>query len=131
MRNALWVGAGSALGGATRYGLTALSLWLAGPPFPWGTLAANVLGALLLGVLAGVFRVGGRFHLPGEAHLFLTAGFCGGLTTFSFLSWQALLLAGRGDWAAAGGYLGATAVLGLGAVWAGYAAGARLSAGRA
>lgn len=124
MRNALWVGIGSALGGAARYGLTDLALRLTNPFFPWGTLAANVVGSLLIGVLAGLLRPAGRIQLPQEAWLFLATGFCGGLTTFSFLSWQVLLLAGRGDWTAVVGYVGVTAVLGLGSVWGGYRAGA-------
>lgn len=48
--------------------------------FPWGTLAVNVAGSLLLGVLVGLDRTG---ELTGRAYVVLGAGFCGSFTTFS------------------------------------------------
>lgn len=107
----LAVGAGSAVGGTLRY---ALALLL--PPrlghLPWHTLLANVLGALLLGLLSGW----AQRHAP-QPHLqaFLTVGLCGGFTTFStlmnehytlhaqqfsLLAWGYLLLTLLGGWAA-------------------------------
>lgn len=121
----LWAGLGSALGGLLRYGLTDLALRTIGPPFPWGTLTANVLGALLIGLLAGWLRAEGAPRLSAEAQVFLMGGFCGGLTTFSFLSWQVLFLAQLGAWGSVAAYLALTAGLGLGAVLLGYRLGAR------
>ena len=49
----LWVALGGAIGSMGRYGL---GLWLARHEgFPWGTLAANILGSFIIGVCAGFF----------------------------------------------------------------------------
>ncbi|MBB3227481.1 CrcB protein [Luteibacter sp. Sphag1AF] len=54
------------------------------PNVPLGTLAANLVGALLMGVTLGVFE---HFQaLPLEARLMVATGFLGGLTTFSTFS---------------------------------------------
>jgi CrcB protein len=77
--NWLAVIAGSAVGGALRYGV---SLAFARPAsgFPWATFVVNVTGALALGFLA-------RYFAPPNGtqalFLFLTVGLCGGYTTFS------------------------------------------------
>lgn len=54
------------------------------PTVPLGTLAANLVGGLLMGVVLGVFD---HFQtLPPELRLFAATGFLGGLTTFSTFS---------------------------------------------
>jgi CrcB protein len=62
--------------------------------FPWGTLAVNVLGCLLIGLLVGLFEVRGR--LAPETRTFVLVGLLGGFTTFSSLGLEsfALLRAG-------------------------------------
>ena len=73
------VGSGSFLGGAARYVVSLLMKNL-GKSFPWATLAANLLGCLLIGCLWGLFSRGAN---EGSSWaLFLTVGFCGGFTTF-------------------------------------------------
>ena len=68
---------GGALGATLRYLLE--TLFSAGRTFAWGMLAANALGSMALGlVLANV--------PPGPLQVFLGAGFCGALTTFSSYS---------------------------------------------
>jgi CrcB protein len=73
--------AGGALGALCRYGLgVAGGRWL-GAGFPWGTLAANMIGCFLIG--AG-FGLAGRVQWFGpEIRLFFMTGFLGALTTFS------------------------------------------------
>jgi protein CrcB len=87
------VAAGSALGGVVRFAAVNLSVYSIPPPFPWGTLAVNVIGSLIIGWLAGWSRAEGRHYLSPEARLFLMVGFCGGLTTFSFFAGRLLLSA--------------------------------------
>ena len=69
----------------------ALLRWLFGilfnpllPVLPLGTLAANLLGGFVIGAAMGVFAQ--YQSLPPEVRLFVTTGFCGGLTTFSTFS---------------------------------------------
>ena len=68
--------------------------------FPIGTLLANILGSLLIGVCAGMFE-GDQKGRP--AALFLMIGFCGGFTTFSAFSLQSLDLMQQQAWLKAGG----------------------------
>jgi CrcB protein len=83
-------------------GLGALLRWLLGdrlnpliPTLPLGTLAANLLGGLLVGVAVAYFgRHGG---LSPELRLFVVTGFLGGLTTFSTFSAEVVTLLLRGE----------------------------------
>ncbi len=74
------VGFGAFAGALLRWGFgIALNPFL--PALPLGTLAANLLGGFVIGAALGVFN---QFQsLPPELRLFVTTGFCGGLTTFS------------------------------------------------
>jgi fluoride exporter len=58
--------------------------------FPWGTIVVNILGSFLLGIFFGIFERGNI--LSQEWRVFLTIGFCGGLTTFSTVSNDAFIL---------------------------------------
>lgn len=92
------VAAGSAIGGFARYLTTvAVGLWL-GVRFPWGTLAVNVLGASLAGVLVGLMSPA----MSGTGFWFLVIGVCGGYTTVSSFSLQTLELLRRRRLVAAG-----------------------------
>ena len=56
----LWVACGSAIGGALRYWCSGLVARTIGETFPWGTLAVNVVGSLLLGLFVAVTSPDGR-----------------------------------------------------------------------
>jgi CrcB protein len=109
----LIVFAGAGAGGAARY---ALGLWIermAGTGFPWGTLAINVTGSLILGfAYAWLEGIGAS----PEWRLLLGIGFCGGYTTFSTFSWESVRLIQGGAWGAAAAYVVASVVLSLAAV---------------
>lgn len=60
-----------------------------GRRFPWGTLIINITGSLLLGVIIGLALNG---HLSPSIKLILGTGFCGGYTTFSTVSFEAVRL---------------------------------------
>ena len=81
MGQIVWIGAGAALGANARY---FISLWLAGklgPAFPYGTLAVNASGSLLLGFLVAA---GSHYlALSPQLRLLLMVGFLGSFTTFS------------------------------------------------
>ena len=112
------VGVGSLVGGVLRYGL---STWvhrvLDNPWFPYGTLAVNVLGCLVIGFLAGLAET--RTAFTSEARLFLFVGILGGFTTFSSFALETFSLARDTQNVAALINIGLQLILGLLAVWVG------------
>ncbi len=112
--NYLIVFLGAGIGGAMRHGVNVAALRLLGAGFPWGTLAINVAGSFVMGLVAEYFAL--KSGLPQQWRLFLTTGVLGGFTTFSAFSLEVALLYERGELMSAGLYvLGsvALAVLGL------------------
>lgn len=101
--NVLAVGIGAALGAIARW---LLGIWLnhATSALPWGTLAANLGGAYLIGLALGCFLL--FPETPGWMRLLLTTGFLGGLTTFSTFSAETVGLIERGEILLAIGYSG-------------------------
>lgn len=97
----LAIGIGAAIGAWLRWGL---SLWLnAGEGrFPYGTLAANLIGAYFAGLLFAWFAQ--TPDLSPAWRLFAITGLLGGLTTFSTFSLEAMQWIQRGDLAAALGH---------------------------
>jgi CrcB protein len=113
---AIAVGLGGAVGALLRYGLVSLVHARTTSPFPWGTLAVNLLGAFLLGV---VYAALDRGHLPQELQAHLAVGLLGSFTTFSTFSLDALRLLESGAWLRAGAYLLGSVGLGLAFVYLG------------
>ena len=112
------VALGGAIGAGCRHLVNLGSLRLFGPTYPVGTLTVNVVGGLLMGLLAGYFAL--RYTGGGqELRLFLATGVLGGFTTFSAFSLDALLLWERGDVVAAVVYVLLSVVLSIGALAAG------------
>ncbi len=72
---------GGALGTIARYLLGGWISRITGPAFPYGTLAVNVSGCLVVGLLAGMAQK--KMLLNSDLKLLLMAGFCGAFTTFS------------------------------------------------
>ena len=94
--------AGGALGAAGRYHLGRLAFHLGGTGFPYGTLAANLLGGMLMGVLVGFLARSDFVSEPWR--LLLGVGLLGGFTTFSAFSLEVVNMVERGDWGMAVGY---------------------------
>ena len=113
MTSYLLVALGGGLGAMARHGLGQASLRAFGPGFPVGTMAANVLGGLLMGLLAGWLATvdGGR-----ELRLLLGVGLLGGFTTFSAFSLDAMLLIEKGQWGLAALYIGGSVLLSVAAL---------------
>lgn len=117
-----WVAVGGALGAVARYGLsTAFAGTTAALRFPWPTLGINVAGCFLIGLVAALWSR--QPALSPAAGTFLTAGVLGGFTTFSAFGLETLAMLRRGDLAPAAGYVAASVLLGLLAVWLGTRAG--------
>jgi CrcB protein len=98
------VGVGAALGAWLRWGL-GVALNSALPHLPLGTLAANLIGGLLIGVAVELFTL--HPVLAPEIRLFVITGLLGGLTTFSTFSAETVALLQRGQWAWALALIGA------------------------
>src|SRR5436305_12865865 len=84
MPNLILVMLGGAAGAGLRYEVGRLTLGQFGPGFPWGTLAVNLVGGLLMGLLAGALTGIGMTSRP--AWMVLRVGVLGGFTPFSALS---------------------------------------------
>ena len=117
MKDLLLIGLGSCLGGMARH-LVGLGARHWGLASLWGTLAVNLLGCLLIGLLAGLFARHPNVSLAAQR--FLTIGVCGGFTTFSTFSRDGLTLCQEGRLPAFVLYVGGSVVAGLVAVAAGY-----------
>jgi CrcB protein len=119
-----------ALGGA----LGSVSRFLLGPAlqrafdatFPVGTLFINVAGSLILGFVLGLAAEG--VDVRPEARAFIAIGFCGGFTTFSTFSYEAVRLLEDGEGSRAALYIMASVVLSIGAAFIGLAAARQLIA---
>lgn len=126
MKLFLWVCAGGAAGSGARYLIAVWSVDRFGKGFPWGTLAVNIVGCLLLGVL---MRIGEKSAwLSPTLLVALTTGVLGGFTTYSSFNFEVyrqleaghvrtalayvLLTLGGGFLASALGYAGVRAARG-------------------
>ena len=118
MTNILLVGIGGFIGSVARYKLGGWLLHLTvQEKFPYSTFAVNVVGCLIVGVLAGLAE---RYELFGPGvRLFLFTGLLGGFTTFSAFGLETMFLLRRGEPWVAALYVVASVLLGLVAVWIG------------
>ena len=107
-RAAIAVGIGGLVGASTRWAL--VEALPASDVWPWGVLAVNLAGCLLLGYLAAA-AWSARAQLPMT--LGLGTGFCGSLTTFSALTVDVAQMVRDSDWGFAASYLAASVLGGL------------------
>ncbi len=112
-RSAL-VGVGGLLGSLVRYWLSGVAQRLGGQEFPTGTLAVNILGSFVIGLVMTLSLERGL--IDEDVRLFLTTGFCGGFTTMSTFSYETMGLLREGEMMLALGNVGSSLVACLGAV---------------
>lgn len=108
---------GGGTGAALRYWMQGVVYGRTGTDFPYGTLAVNVLGCLVIGFL--MISLEERFLAVPSLRLFLTIGVLGGFTTFSSFSYETLALARDGETARALANVGLSVVSCLTATWMG------------
>ncbi len=125
MNRLLAVALGGAFGAVSRY---LISGWVARltheSPFPYGTLAVNVTGSFLLGLMMGLGGEG-RLMLPPAVRVVLGIGFLGAFTTFSTFSYETIEALRIGDFRVAIGNTVISVVTALAACWLGLELGTR------
>ncbi len=117
----LAVGLGAGLGGICRYALYVLFVQRFGAGLPFGTLFINLSGSFLIGVVSELAQTR-ALGMDPLLRMGLTAGFLGGYTTFSTLSFEAWTLGSEGQWRGAAAYGLGSVVLGVAACYAGIVA---------
>ena len=118
MDKVLLVALGGATGAGARYGLGIQALRLFGPGWPHGTFIANLLGGLLMGLLAGFLAFRGGADQE-RLRLLLGVGLLGGFTTFSAFSLETALMIERRAYGTAAGYAGGSVLLSVTALFVG------------
>lgn len=112
-----WVMLGGSLGSALRF---TIGRWIPHPPgtgFPWSTFSVNLIGCLLIGLLAGY--VDRRSGESGLTRWLWMSGFCGGFTTFSAFSLETIHLLQHQRWSILIPYVVGSVLIGLLATWTG------------
>jgi CrcB protein len=110
--NILLVGLGGAVGSILRY-LCQRSLNFT---FPYGTLVANILGCLFIGLLWGLFTK----HIDEQKRLLLVTGLCGGFTTFSSFTYEGVQMMMDNRWVQFSFYTAISISAGLLATYIGF-----------
>ncbi len=109
------------LGAITRYGLAGLVQKTTGSEFPWGTVAVNVLGCFLFGVLWSVME--SRLSIPRETRTIILVGFMGSFTTFSTFAFETTRLLQDAEWLLATGNIALQNIAGIAVLLLGLAVG--------
>ena len=116
LTNVVLLAVAGAAGTLLRAGCNSVAVRLLGHAFPWGTLAVNLLGSFAFGVIYSLAR---SRSLSTEQEAVLLVGLLGGFTTYSSFAFQSAEMLASGRFLTACGYVAATNLLGILAVWAG------------
>ena len=115
LRNFLLVALGGGIGSMLRYGTL---LMINAKYFPWSTLAVNIIGSFLIGLILALSIK--EESILYNWKLFLVTGVCGGFTTFSAFSMENMELLQNGKYLLAATYIALSVVLGIAAAFAGF-----------
>ena len=121
MQKLLLLALAGSVGTLARYGLGGFVQSLCGKVFPWGTVAVNLLGCMLFGLVWSSLEE--RWPTSGETRMIILVGFMGAFTTFSTFVFESGELLRDAEWIPALGYFTIHNVGGLAALLAGLALG--------
>lgn len=116
-----WLALAGAAGTLARFGISGLAQRLGGAAFPWGTLAVNLAGCFLFGLVWTLAE--DRLLISGETRFILLTGFMGAFTTFSTFAFETGEFLREAQWLEAAGNLAAQNLLGLACIFLGLAVG--------
>lgn len=94
MKSFFYIFLGGGIGSVFRYIISKIFI-IDKNSFPWSTLIANFIGCFIIGIILGWYVNNDKQH--SDLYIFLSIGFCGGLTTFSTFSLEGLTLFKNGD----------------------------------
>lgn len=114
MQKLLYVGVGGFIGACLRYLITLNAPKVFGTQLPYGTLSANVIGGLLIGVIMELSTT--TSCISPNLRLLLATGLMGGLTTFSTFSYETVNLFSEGSYISGTLNIGLNLFLSLGGV---------------
>ena len=117
---------GSGLGAIARWLIAIIIADNAAGAFPWATLVANGAGSFIIGVAAALATTEGHVMATPAVRQFVMVGVCGGLTTFSVFSLEALSFIQSEAFGLATAYVIGSLCIWLCAVWCGFALARRL-----
>ena len=120
----LLIGIAGGAGALSRYGLSSAMHWGFGKEMPWGTMAVNIFGCFLFGLVTILVKE--RLNLSDEYELILLTGFMGAFTTFSTYMFETHQLLDQGRYIHAVMNLGIQNLVGLAALIGGVAVGKAL-----
>lgn len=118
MKHLILIMIGGGIGAGGRHLVSLAALRLFGPGFPYGTLAVNVIGSLVMGLFIG-WLVKHEIGNLQAVRYFVATGILGGFTTFSAFSLDTAVLWERGDVHLALFYVLISVILSIVAVFAG------------
>jgi CrcB protein len=113
----IYCAVGGACGAVMRYWISGIAYRYLGAGFPWGTLAVNLLGSLIIGILWASFEASA---LPSHMRMLLFIGFLGAFTTFSTFALENFHLVRDGQFYLAAFNILSNNVLGIVLVFVGY-----------
>src|SRR5687768_15039111 len=116
-RNVLFVAVGGMLGSVLRFLISSLIVSFLPFVFPFGTFFVNLVGCFVMGAAVGFAERSTSFH--HDWRIFLTAGFCGGFTTFSAFAFENVELLLDKNYGTFAAYSIASFVICIGAALAG------------
>ncbi len=125
MQRFLWICAGGAAGTGMRYLVSGWTLRALGSSFPYGTLAVNLLGSFVLGLLMQIGM--STDWMSPNVRMAVTTGAMGGFTTYSTFSYETMRLAQDGAYGLAAVNVGTTVTVCLVASFLGFGAGKLLT----
>lgn len=126
LKSLLVVGSGSFVGGSLRYLLSIYMRNVCGQGFPWGTLAVNLLGCFVFGIIFAIFSKNST--TDNTLCLLLTTGVGGGFTTFSTFANESVQMLQNGNIAGFIGYVATSIIAGFLLVALGYSQHVRIEA---